>query len=178
MNLKLRQTSVKLVQSCLVSKSIKLAFACAGVLATALLPACGGNDPEPRMFEQYFQAQSGGGGNKCELAAKSFAQSATPFQKQIIETAWGYQVSRSECRYSPQPVEGNCYAQYKFTLIVPPDDKGRVEQGIRFGVFQGVNKESINNWGAFNSPLAELPLPSDVSFPPSFTPGYLDCGAP
>jgi hypothetical protein len=151
--------------------------------ALLLISSCGGNEPEPKLFEYYVQANTGSyNEDSCRpTSALYFAQAMKPFQEQIIEKSRGYKVLRSECRFSPQAVRDECFAQYKFSIIVPPDDNGRVDEVMKmnFGVYP-VGNVTTRSWGTGNQVIfpPDPPYAGNVSFPPSFTPGYLDCGAP
>jgi hypothetical protein len=167
-----------------VRRSFKWFALLTACLLVAALPACGGgNEPEPKLFEYYVQANTGSynEGSCRPTSALYFAQAMKPFQEQIIEKSRGYKVLRSECRFSPQAVRDECFAQYKFSIIVPPDDNGRVDEVMKmnFGVHP-VGNVTTRSWGTGNQVIfpPDPPYAGNVSFPPSFTPGYLDCGAP
>jgi hypothetical protein len=151
--------------------------------ALLLISSCGGNEPEPKLFEYYVQAETGSyNEDTCRpTSALYFAQAMKPFQEQIIEKSRGYKVLRSECRFSPQAVRGDCFAQYKFSIIVPPDDNGRVDEvmGQGLGILP-IESVTLRSWGTGNQLISppDPPYAGNVSFPPSFTPNYLDCGAP
>jgi hypothetical protein len=194
MNSKPKQANVEPAQPHLNFKSVRIAVACwAGVFCAALLPACGGGSaaPERKTLEFYMQAQGGAvdpTNASCAANASKYAFSQRWFEQEQLKKKLNLNVVSSECRYLPKvntinPSGGLCLAQYRYLIEV---ENGK-EEGLRtllntsIGEYAPMGEADMPpvlmfRWGARNSQVIGLTNPTEVSFPPSLTAGYLSCG--